>query len=58
LSGVRRAGVATTGQLLVATTYSPTKRMAIDFGVAKGLNHASQDWSLFSGIVVPIGKFW
>jgi hypothetical protein len=58
LSGVRRSGSATTGQMLVAGTYSPTKRVTIDFGVAKGLTHASQDWSLFSGIVVPVANFW
>jgi hypothetical protein len=57
-SGVRRSGSPSTAQLLVAGTYSPTRRMAIDFGVARGLTHASPDWSLFSGIVVPVANFW
>jgi hypothetical protein len=58
LSGTHRRGQADTAQLLVAATYSPSKRLAIDFGVAKGLNAASQDWSLFSGLVAPIARLW
>ncbi|RFP09237.1 transporter [Duganella sp. BJB488] len=58
VSGTRRSGQANTAQLLVAAAYSPTKRLTIDFGVAKGLNPASQDWSLFSGVVLPLAKLW
>lgn len=58
LSGTRQSGAPHTALALAALTYSPTPRMAIDFGVAKGLNDASQDWSFFSGIVVPIANFW
>lgn len=58
LSGTRRNGQADTAQLLVAAAYSPTKRLTIDFGIAKGLNPASQDWSLFSGLVLPLAQLW
>lgn len=57
-SGTRRSGAASTAQLLGAFTYSPSKRMTIDFGLVRGLNHASPDWSLFTGIVVPVAKLW
>lgn len=58
LSGTHRSNVPSTAQLLTALTYSPSKRMVIDFGVAKGLNNASEDWSLFTGIVLPVANFW
>ncbi len=57
LSGTHQSGTRNTALALAALTYSPTPRMAIDFGVAKGLNSASQDWSFFTGIVVPIANF-
>ncbi|MBP1205270.1 hypothetical protein JOD97_003312 [Duganella sp. 1411] len=58
LSGTHRSGQDNTAQLLVAATYSPTKRLTIDWGVARGLNSASPDWSLFSGLVLPLAKLW
>lgn len=58
LSGTQRSGQANTAQFLLATTYSPTKRLTIDWGIARGLTSASPDWSLFSGIVLPLAKFW
>lgn len=58
LSGTHRSGQANTAQLLVAAAYSPTKRLTIDWGVARGLTSASPDWSLFSGIVLPLAKLW
>lgn len=58
LSGVRQGGTPTTAQLLAAISYSPGKRYAVDVGVARGLNGASQDWSLFSGLVIPVAKLW
>lgn len=57
-SGTRRNGTQNTAQMLAAFSYSPTKRLTMDFGVAKGLNNASQDWSLFAGLVVPLAKLW
>ena len=58
VSGTRLRGAAATTQLLLAATYSPTPRLAIDVGMARGLTAASPDWSLFSGLVVPLGKLW
>lgn len=58
LSEVYRRGDPDTGQLLLAGTYSPSKRMVIDFGIAKGLTHASQDWSVFGGLVIPVAKLF
>jgi hypothetical protein len=58
LSGTHQHGTDNTAQLLVAATYSPTPRLTIDVGVARGLNRASPDWSLFSGLVLPLAKFW
>jgi hypothetical protein len=58
LSGTRQSNVRNTSQLLAALTYNPTPRMAIDFGVAKGLTDASPDWSFFTGMVVPLANFW
>ncbi|MES2105463.1 MAG: transporter [Pseudomonadota bacterium] len=57
-SGTRRSGVGSTAQLLGALTYSPSKRMTVDFGVIRGLNKASPDWALFTGIVVPVARLW
>jgi hypothetical protein len=58
VSGTHQPGAAGTAQLLLAATYAPDKRLAIDIGVAKGLTAASQDWSVFSGLVVPLAKLW
>jgi hypothetical protein len=38
--------------------YSPNQNLAIGFGFTKGLNSASQDWSCFSGFVVPLARRW
>lgn len=58
VSGTRLRGAPATAQLLLAATYTPTARLAIDVGMARGLTAASPDWSLFSGLVVPLGKLW
>lgn len=57
LSGTRRAGASRTGQLLLAASWSPTKQLTIDVGVAHGLTSASPEWSLFSGLVLPLTQF-
>ncbi len=58
LSGTHQSGTPNNAQFLTALTYSPSKRMTIDFGLAKGLNKDSPDWAVFTGIVVPIANFW
>lgn len=58
LSGTRRRGADHTAQLLLATTYNPSKRLAIDVGLARGLSAATPDWSLFGGLVLPLARLW
>jgi len=58
LSGTHRAGAGNTAQVLLATSYSPSKQLVIDVGVAHGLNRASPDWSIFSGFVMPLARLW
>jgi hypothetical protein len=58
LSGVRHNGEAGTSQLLTALAYSPSKWLTFDVGIAKGLTSASQDWSVFTGVVMPIARLW
>lgn len=58
LSGVQRRGTPNTSQLLTAFSYSPSKILTVDIGVAKGLNRASQDYSVFFGAVLPVAKLW
>ena len=58
VSGTHLRGAPATAQLLLAATYSPTPRLAVDIGMARGLTASSPDWSLFSGLVVPLGKLW
>ena len=56
-SGTRRSGADSTAQVLLALTYSPTKFLTMDVGVIRGLNPASPDLALFTGLVIPLAKF-
>lgn len=58
LSGTRRGGTPDTAQFLAAVTCNPSKRLAIDFGMVKGLTNATPDWSFFTGVVLPIARLW
>lgn len=58
LSGVRRSGTPSTAQVLLALAYSPTKRLTMDVGVARGLNPASPDLAVFAGLVIPVARMW
>ncbi len=57
-SGTRRSGAASTAQVLVAVSYSPSKRLTMDFGAAHGLNSATPNWAFFSGMVLPLAQLW
>jgi hypothetical protein len=57
-SGSRRNGTKAQGQILLALSYSPSKRMTMDIGVSKGLTSSSPDLALFAGIVLPVAKLW
>ncbi len=62
LAATQRHGSNSTAQLLLAAVYSPHKRLSIDVGLIKGLkrglNEASPDWALFSGVVFPVGRIF
>lgn len=58
LSGTHRNRAPNTAQWLTAATFSPSKRLTIDIGFAKGLTPASPDWSVFTGVVMPVTKLW
>jgi hypothetical protein len=52
LSGTRRDGAGTTRQVLAAASYNLSRRIVLDAGTARGLNRASPNSALFSGITV------
>lgn len=55
-SGTRQHGAPSTAQFLSAVNYSLSKSAVIDFGGARGLNHASPKWAVFVGATVLLGK--
>lgn len=57
-SGSRRRGSASTAQVLLALSYSPSKLLTLDLGVAHGLTSATPNWSVFSGAVLPLARLW
>ncbi len=57
-SATHQSGKPATAQFLTALAFSPNKNLTLDFGIAKGLNKASQNYSLFAGLVMPIAKLW
>ncbi len=58
LSGTRRAGTPSGTQLLTALTWSPSKRLSFDIGVARAARPAPATTALFAGVVFPIAKLW
>ncbi|MBR7780780.1 transporter [Undibacterium sp. LFS511W] len=58
LSTAYRRGTASQHQLLMAVSYSPTPKMTLDIGFTRGLAAGSPDWSVFTGIVIPLGKLF
>lgn len=58
ISANRRPGDGHAAQLLLATSYSASKLLVIDFGLARRLSGTAPDWSLFSGLVLPLAKLW
>jgi hypothetical protein len=49
LSGAHRQGVADSSQLLLAASYSVSKRLVIDAGAARSLRAGTPTWSAFTG---------
>jgi hypothetical protein len=58
LSGTRRSGAANGAQVLTALTYSPSKRLTFDVGVARAVQPKPATTSVFAGVVFPIAQLW
>jgi hypothetical protein len=58
LSGTHQAHLPNTAQFLLAASYNLSKRVVFDVGGSWGLNRASADWSLFSGVTVLLGRVY
>jgi hypothetical protein len=58
LSGNRRPGAPSATQLLAAFTYSPSKRLTFDIGMARASHPTPATAQLFAGVVFPIAKLW
>ncbi len=58
LAGTMRKHVKPFTQVLTSTSYFFSPRLAGDLGAAFGLNGASQEWTVFSGMTILLGKVW
>ena len=58
VSGTRRAGTDSGVQWLTALTWSPSKRLTFDVGVARAVRPAPAATSMFAGVVFPIARLW
>ncbi len=58
VSGTRRSGAESGLQLLTALTWSPSKRLSFDVGVARAVRPTPAATSLFAGVVFPIARLW
>ena len=58
LAGTMRKDVKPFTQFLVSTSYFFTPRFVGDMGAAFGLNGVSQEWTVFVGMTVLLGKIW
>ena len=58
LSGTRRSGAEHGTQVLTALSYSPSKLLTIDMGVARAMRPTPATTSLFAGVVFPLAKLW
>ena len=58
LAGTVRRDVKPFTQLLTSTSYFFSPRLVGDTGIAFGLNGASQEWTLFAGMTILVGKVY
>ena len=56
VSGAHRHGVADSSQLLLAASYSVSKRLVLDAGAARSLRAGTPTWSAFSGFTWLAGR--
>lgn len=58
LSGTHRGGTDNAAQFLGAVTFSPSKRLTFDVGVARAARPAPGATSFFAGVVFPVTQLW
>jgi len=58
LSGTHRSGTPNSSQLLAAVTYSPSKRLTFDVGIARAVRPTPATTQVFAGVVFPLAKLW
>jgi hypothetical protein len=58
LAGTIRRDVKPFTQVLTSTSYFFSPRLVGDLGAAFGLNGASQEWTLFTGMTILLGKIF
>jgi hypothetical protein len=58
LSGTRRSGADSARQILGAVSYSPSKRLTFDFGMARAAKPSPATNSVFMGVVFPVANLW
>ncbi len=57
-SGTRQRGTDSATQVLAALSYSPTKRLSFDIGIARAARPAPGATSYFAGVVFPVASLW
>ena len=57
-SGTRQRGADSATQVLAALSFSPTKRLTFDIGIARAARPAPGATSYFAGVVFPVASLW
>ncbi len=57
-SGTRQRAADSTTQVLAALSFSPTKRLSFDIGIARAARPAPSATSYFAGLVFPVASLW
>lgn len=58
LFGTYQRAASSTAQWLGAASYSVSKRVVVDAGLAVGLTHATPKWTVFTGVTVLLGQLF
>lgn len=58
VSGTHRRGAENGVQLLGAITYSPSKRLTVDVGLARAFRPTPATTQVFAGVVFPLARLW
>ncbi len=58
LSGTRRSGAENGVQVLAALTWSPSKLLTFDLGLARAMRPAPATTAVFAGMVFPLARLW